>query len=424
MKLAKKIPDAKIETLDNGIRVVIEELPHLRSVSVGLVVGAGAVCEEKRNMGISHFIEHMMFKGTEKRSAFEIARELDSIGGKLNAFTGKEYTVYYAVVEDRHFKVATDVLSDMFLNSLFKEEEIDLERNVVLEEIKMYEDTPDEQIHDVFASTILQDHSLGNTILGSEITVGGIKRKDIKEYLQKAYTPENLIISVAGNIKKAEAIKFFNKTFKDLSGKSEIKIPPVPEIKKNIRLKSKKTEQVHLIIGSKGVAQTDEERYTFTLLDNILGGSMSSRLFQEIREKRALAYSIYSFNQGFKGAGIFNIYAGTRKENFEQVIELITQEMAKIKRDGITKDEMERAKEFVKGSMVLGLESSNNRMNYIAKSLFYYDRIIPIDEIFEKIDLVKAEDIVTIANKLFVDKYMNLAVIGDFEELPIKEIRI
>lgn len=422
--MKKPIPDAKIETLDNGIRIITEELPHLRSVSLGIIAGAGASLENKTNSGVSHFIEHMLFKGTDSRNAFQIASEIDGVGGKLNAFTGKEYTCYYAVVEDKHFGVAADVLSDMLLNSLFKEEDIALEKNVVLEEIKMYEDTPDEQIHDLFMSTALKGHSLGNPILGTEESVRNFNREAALSYMKSVYSPQNLIISVAGNITGDKAADLFSGYFGKVSGQNGLDAGAVPEMSPNIKLKSKNTEQVHFVVGTKGMRHTDDRKYALSLLDNLLGGTMSSRLFQEIREKRALAYSIHSFSQGFKNSGLFSVYAGTKKETFEQTLSLILEEFKKIKKGEINREELSRSKEYVKGSMVLALESSRNRMSYIAKSLFYHDRIVPIDEVVEKIDAVTFEDVTSIANELFVDKYLNLAVIGDLKKLPFKEIKV
>ena len=422
--MAKPIPDAEIVTLNNGIRIVVENIPHLRSVCIGLVAGAGTVQEDLKDSGISHFIEHMMFKGTAKRSAFDIASQIDGVGGKMNAFTGKEYTCYYAVVEDKHFGVAADVLSDMFLNSLFREEDIVLEKNVVLEEIRMYEDTPDEQIHDLFMATALKGHRLANPILGTQESVKGFARGSISAYMEKAYAPQNLIISVAGNISPKEACRTIEEMFSKKTGRNGISDGPEPKISANISLKTKKTEQVHFIVGTKGIRHTDDRKYILAILDNILGGSMSSRLFQEIREKRALAYSVHSFTQGYKNSGIFGVYAGTKKDTFMETFSLILAEIKKIKDGGISPEEADRAKEYVKGSMVLALESSRNRMSYIAKSLFYYGRIVPIDEVVEKIDAVTFEDVASIANELFVDKYLSLAVIGDLKELPFKEIRI
>ena len=417
-------PNAIINRLDNGIQIVTEELPHLRSASIGLVVGSGASSEEKDVMGISHFIEHMTFKGTEKRSAFQIVEELDNIGGKLNAFTGKEYTVFYAVVQDKHYGIAIDVLSDILLNSVHKDEEIELEKKVVLEEIKMYEDSPDEQIHDLFATTIFPEHHIGNTILGKEETVNAFSRDKIISYMKDNYTPDNLIVSVAGNIKTNEIIDSLNHAFSGYSGKLKGKDLGTPVIKHDIKLKTKKTEQVHLVIGTKSVPQTSSDRYVLSMIDNVMGGSMSSRLFQEIREKNALAYSVFTFNQGYRDIGFFEAYAGTSKENFEKVIQMILKEYSDIKRNGLKPEEIRRAKEFTKGSLVIGLESSNSRMNYIAKSLYYHKRVIPIDEIIENIDKVTNEDIIRVAVECFRQELLNMVVIGDLEELPIKKLEL
>lgn len=418
------IPNASIDILDNGIKVVIEEIPHLRSASLGLLIGSGSSSEEKAIMGLSHFIEHMTFKGTPKRTSFQIAQALDAIGGRLNAFTGKEYTVFYAVVEDKHFDIASDVLSDILLNSLHDPKEIEMEKNVVLEEIRMYEDTPDEQIHDLFASTILRNHGLGNITLGTEDTVRTFDRGKILTYMDSHYTPDNLIISVAGNISKDIVLKTFSGIFKGRAGKKTNGLSPVPAIIPAIKLKKKKTEQAHIVLGSKGCSQMDDDRYAFTLLDNILGGSMSSRLFQEVREKRGLAYSIYSFNQGFRNIGLFGVYAGTKKENTGQVVDLILKELSDIKKNGIKPDELSRAKEYIKGTMVLSLESSNSRMNYIAKSVYYYDKIVSVDDVIAKIDRVTNDDIIRLAGRHFSDDLMNLVVIADMDELPVKRIKI
>lgn len=419
-----QIPNAKKEILPNGITLLTEEIPSLRSVSLGLMVGAGSSVEKKEEMGISHFIEHTVFKGTSHRNALQIAQTLDNVGGKLNAFTSKEFTMYYAIVQDKHIDVALDLLSDIYLNPLFKEDDINLEKNVVLEEIRMYEDTPDEQIHDLFISTILHNHSFGNITLGEEKTVKSFNQENINTYRKKHYSADNLIISAAGNINQKEVKSEIYRIFSNISDKKENGLMPIPKITPNLALKKKETEQVHLLLGSKGVSQTDDDRYAFAVLDGSLGGSMSSRLFQEIREKRALAYSIYSFNQGFKEIGLFGIYAGIQKENFEKVINLILEQLKNIKKEGISKEELERSKENIKGSMVLALESSNSRMNYIAKSQFYYDKIITIDDIIKKIDKVTLDYIINLANKYFLDEYLNLAVIGDLEKLPFEKLSL
>lgn len=415
------VPFSKKVTLNNGLRILTEEIPSMRSVAMGILVGAGSGNETKEESGISHFIEHMTFKGTPKRTAYEIAHTLDAIGGKINAYTGKEYTIYYAVVLDKHIDIAIDVLCDILLNSLFNPQDIELEKGVVLEEIKMYEDTPDELIHDFFAEKILHGHPIGKPTIGLSETVKSIKREDILSYREKWYSPQNTIIALAGDISEnvIEKLKPYLETWK---GREIVPRPSLPEIKGSLNLKKKKTEQVHLCLGVKGVSQTDEDRYPYAVLDSILGGSMSSRLFQEVREKRGLAYSIFSTSSPFRHFGISYVYAGTSKENLKQVVDLILEQFRKIKKEGVKPEELERAREYLKGTLVLGMESTSSRMSWLAKSEFYYNRVMTIDEVFEKVDKVTQDDIIRLANQFFQDEYLTLAVIGDLEELPIKEI--
>jgi len=419
-----RLPNATTSILDNGITLLTEEIPTLRSVSMGLMCRVGSSSEAPEEIGISHFIEHLTFKGTQKRTATMIAQELDGVGGRLNAFTGKEFTVYYAIVQDKHIDVAADVLSDIFLNSKYEAADLNVERHVILEEIKMYEDAPDDQIHDIFTASMLPGSGFGNTTIGTEDTVKSLDRDKILRYREKYYTPQNLIISIAGNIKPKEAQKIVSASFSGYRGNFKTPDLEPAEPSPCIKLKKKKTEQVHLIIGANGVSQTDPDRYAFSLLDNVLGGSMSSRLFQEIREKRGLAYSVFSFNHGFKNAGLCGVYAGTRKENFEKTVELILDEIRKIKKDGITKEEYERSREFIKGSLVLSLEASNSRMNYMARSHFYFGQVLTIDEVLGKIDAVTPDKIMEMAARHYDNKQLSLVVIGDFDELPIKKIEV
>jgi predicted Zn-dependent peptidase len=364
----------------------------------------------------------MTFKGTQKRSAFEIAHALDAVGGKMNAYTSKEVTVFYAVVLDKHIDVAIDVLCDILLNSTFDSQHMETEKSVVLEEIKMYEDTPDELVHDFFAEKILHGHPIGKPTIGLNETVKSIQRGDILDYRKRWYAPENAIVSLAGAIPPNVADKL-RPYLESWSGKNLTAPETLPTIKGSINLKKKKTEQVHLCLGVKGPSQTDEDRYPYAILDNILGGSMSSRLFQEVREKRGLAYSIFSTSSPFRHFGIAYVYAGTSKENLAQVIDLVLEQFTKIKKEGVTKEELEKARENLKGTLVLGLESTSSRMSWLAKSQFYYDRIMTIDEIFEKVDKVANDDIIRLANEFFRDEYLTLAVIGDMERLPVKELR-
>jgi predicted Zn-dependent peptidase len=415
------IPQAKKLVLPNGMRILKEEIPSLRSVAMGILVGVGSGDELPPQAGISHFIEHMLFKGTEKRSAYEIAHALDAVGGKMNAYTGKEMTVYYAVVLDKHIDISIDVLSDMFLHSVFDPKEMETEKAVVLEEIKMYEDTPDELIHDYFAEKILHGHPLAQPTIGHAATITAIQREDIMSYCRKFYSPQNVIISLAGDLPE-NIDDLLLPYFSALQGEASPSSTLVPEMKGTLSLRPKKTEQTHLCLGVRGPAQADDERYAFGIIDNILGGSMSSRLFQEVREKRGLAYSIFSHHNPFRNFGITYVYAGTSKENLRQVVDLVLEQFSKIKKEGLSKEEIEKGKEFIKGTTVLSLESTSARMSWMAKSEFYFNRVITVDEVFNKIDLVTEDDILRLANKYFREEYLTLAVIGDLDRLPFEEL--
>lgn len=415
-----EIPNAQKTILENGVKVITEDISGLRSTAIGILIKSGSGDELPKEEGLTHFIEHMAFKGTLKRSAFKIAQEIDAIGGKINAYTSKEYTVYYSVVLDKHIDIAIDVLSDIFLNPLLKEEDIQLEKGVILEEINMYEDTPDELIHDLFIDTILHGHPKGKPTLGTKETVSSFKKDSFLKYRERLYKPDNVVIAAAGSLNHEtilnKVLKFFNK----FDGKGIVSNPPTPLISSELKVKNKKTEQVHLCLGTKGLGQLDDNRFTLSILDTILGGSMSSWLFQEIREKRGLAYSVYSTSSAFLDFGVFYVYAGTDKKNTDQIIGLILEQFKKMKKEGISKEELSWAKEHLKGQLVLGLESSSSRMSYIAKSEFYHNRIISFDEIFNKIDKVTSDDIIILANECFKNEFLTLAIIGDLENHKFK----
>ncbi|MDI6731188.1 MAG: pitrilysin family protein [Candidatus Margulisbacteria bacterium] len=411
------IPDAKTTVIENSLTLVTEEIASLRSVAMGVLVGTGSGSESEKESGISHFIEHMLFKGTTKRSAYDIAHALDAVGGKINAYTGKEFTMYYAVVLDKHIDVAIDVLSDIVVNSLYDDDAIELEKGVVLEEIKMYEDTPDELIHDYFAEKILHGHTLAKPIIGNEESVRAISRGEILNYLDRSYGPQNTVIALAGAVPK-DIVSRISKAFAGYKGIGVRGQYEIPQIKGGQYLKKKKTEQVHLCLGTKGVSQIEDDRYPYAVLDNILGGSMSSHLFQEVREKRGLVYSIYSTSSPFRDFGLSYVYAGTSAGSLEQVINLILLEFSQLKKEGISLAELDKARENLKGSLVLGLESTSSRMSWLAKSQMYHNRVQTIDEVFEKVDKVTNDDIIRMANDYFKDEYLTLAVIGDLGELP------
>ncbi len=416
------IPEHKKTVLDNGLTLLTERISEMRSVAMGIFACVGSGSESDEIAGLSHFVEHMAFKGTPKRNAFQIASEFDAIGGKNNAYTSKEITNYYAVVLDKHLDTAVDILSDIFLNSLYDPKEMELEKGVIVEEIKMYEDTPDELIHDLFTEMIYHGHPLGRPTIGSEKTVRSLTRNDIIDYMKTHYTPDNVIISLAGNVEHDEALKLIEPYFSKMSGRRNNPKQPSPTVKKGSLLRQKKTEQVHICLGCGGPSQNSDDRYAFSVLDTVFGGSMSSRLFQEVREKRGLAYAIYSYNASLKNDGLYVVYAGTSKNTFRQVIDITLDEIKKLKKNGLTKEEMARAKEHIKGSLVLGLESTSSRMGWLARSQFLYGRIVTVEEIFDAVDKVTSDDIIKTANRYLKDDEMSLTVIGDIKESEMPKI--
>ncbi len=403
-------------TLDNGLRIVTEHIPYVKSVSIGIWVEAGSRKENEQNNGVSHFIEHMLFKGTKNRSAKEIAEAIDNIGGQINAFTSKECTCYYAKVLDSHIDVAIDVLSDMFFNSLFDKDEITKEKSVICEEIKMYEDSPEDLVHDLLSQTIFNDNSLSFPILGSEETLNRIAREDLISYYENFYIPSNTVISIAGNFDFRETIKLIKKYFGEWTpnyGITEKYNKPI--IHHNISKKKKDIEQLHFCIGTEGIPQGQDDLYALLILNNIFGGSMSSRLFQEIREDRGLVYSIYSYPSSYKDTGIFTIYAALNPNYFVEVIDIIIDNINKIKKEYLTEDEIYKSKEQLKGNYILGLESTSSRMTSIGKSELLFGKIVSPQEIASKIDSVELKDIINVTNRIFDNSKYNVAYVGKFD---------
>jgi len=405
------------ELLKNGIRIVTEEIPYVNSVSIGLWIKAGSRYESIENNGISHFIEHMLFKGTKKRSAKEIANSIDKIGGQLNAFTSKECTCLYAKVLDAHFDIALDVLADMFFNSNFDHEDIEKEKGVVLEEINMYEDSPEDLVHDLFSQTVWSGNSLGMPVLGTESSLGNLKREKILDYFNNNYIPQNIVISVVGNIKHTDAVKNVRDYFeKSKPGNREAIQTLTPNFEPEYMFKNKLTEQVHLCMGFVGVDIKSEAYYPMLILNNIFGGAMSSRLFQKIREDRGLAYSVFSYPSSFVDCGLFSIYAGSKPGNLKSVAELIMEEITILKEKGITEEELYDSKEQLKGSYILGLESTSGRMISIGKSELILKRVYTPAEILEKIDKVDIESTNKVINYIFDKRNMGAAVIGSMKK--------
>lgn len=399
-------------TLPNGVRIVTEQIPHVRSVSLGIWVGAGSRDEDEANSGIAHFIEHMLFKGTGKRSAKEIAETLDAVGGQLNAFTSKEYTCYYAKVLDEHLDIAVDLLSDMFFNSLFKEEDVEKEKNVIIEEIKMYEDAPDEIVHDLFAGTLWSGHALGRPVIGTEEIIKSLKRDDLLQFKEQFYSPASIVVAAAGSISHEKIVEKLAPLFGTIEPVSRVRNYSAPDPHSRTQVRKKDTEQVHLCIGTPGLPMDHHNVYTLHILNSILGGGISSRLFQEIREERGLAYSVFTYHSSYRDAGLFSIYAGLSKNNLAEVISLIIREMKDFRDNGITAEELVRAREQLKGSMYLGLENVSNRMTRIGKSELCLNRAVTVEEAVDKINSVTLEGVKNLSGELFKNSNLVISSIG------------
>ena len=405
------------EVLSNGVRVVTENISYVQSVALGIWVNVGSRDEEVELHGISHVIEHMLFKGTATRTAQQIADEIDMIGGDINAFTSKENTCYYVRVLSEHVLVALDVLSDMFHHSLIDTEELAREQNVILEEIKRRDDEPDDLVHDVFTEILWPEHPLGKSVIGTSETVSALKSQDLKDYIAKKYTPDSIVIAVAGNCNHDEIVSMVQQKFGALAGaQCEWRSPTSsPSATKAVKYIAKPIEQVNLVMGVAGYSQLSEEKYAVSVLDNVLGGSMSSRLFQEVREKRGLAYSVGSFTQSFCEGGYLGIYAGTGADTAQEVIAVCHEEVQKMLASGITAKELIRAKNQFRGGIVMGQESMSSRMMRIGRNELVYNRVIPIPEIMECVESVTLEDVARVAEFLFRGKEFAMATVGPFE---------
>jgi predicted Zn-dependent peptidase len=398
--------------LDNGIRVISESLPYSNSVSIGIWVANGSRHERRESNGIAHFIEHLLFKGTSRRSAIEIAREIDSVGGVLNAFTSREYVCYYAKVLDKYLPRAIDLLVDIFLNSLFEHDEIEKERRVVLQEISMMEDTPDDYIHDIFHQHFWKDHPLGMSILGDEESVNSLSRDTIISYMNSMYKAEDIIISAAGNLDHGNLLALLNGLFEAVPLGNGRDVCGVPRYEKRFAMIDRDLEQVHMCLGLKGVSQSHPRRFDAFILNTILGGGMSSRLFQEIREKRGLAYSVYSYMSSHSDAGSLVVYAGSSPENYPDAIEITLNELGRYKYEPVSLAELDAAKEQLKGNLLLSLESSDNRMTKLAKNEIYFGGYQSIADIISGFDAVTVESIMQLGNDLFNDNYLTLVLMG------------
>lgn len=402
--------------LPNGVRLLTEWVPYVDSVSAGIWIEAGARDEDPSRLGTSHFLEHMLFKGTASRSARQIADEMDSLGGHLNAFTDKEFTCYYAKVLGEHLPMALDVVSDMVLNSVLDPTEIAREKNVLLEEIKRHQDTPEDEVHDLLAQTIWKGHKLGNAVVGDRSVVKNMTREDLLAYMGDFYRPDSFVITAAGNVDHRQFVDLVSAEFGALAGKRPVRQRSGVTPHLEVHLKDKSTEQVHFCLGTEGCNQHSEDKYALAAVDSILGGGMSSRLFQEIRESRGLAYAIGSYSASYSEAGLFAVYGGTSVDHVRTVIDLTRNECETISRSSVTDDELERAKNQIRGALVLGQESMSNRMSRLAKSELYFGRIIRMEEIIDAILNVTKDDVARVASRLFQDSKFAIAAIGPFKK--------
>ena len=402
--------------LPNGAKVLSERVPYLDSVSVGVWALVGARDEDEDRVGTSHFVEHMLFKGTDHRSGRQIADEMDSLGGNLNAFTDKEFTCFYARILAEHLPKALDIISDMILCSTFDPQEMEREKNVVAEEIKRHRDTPEDRVHDQLAKLLWKGHPIANSVIGSDAVIRDLTRTRLIDYMAEFYRPNAILVSAAGNVDHARLVDMVVETFGELAGSRSVRVASDVEAHSGTDLADKTTEQVHFCLGTEGFAQKRMEKYALAVIDSTLGGGMSSRLFQEIRENRGLAYAIGSYSASYREAGLFAVYGGTSVQNFERVMDLTQSICESIGRDSVTEEELTRAKNQIRGALVLGQESMSNRMSRLAKSEIYFGRIIRLDEIVNTITQVSREDVAKVASQLFMDSRFALAAIGPFKK--------
>jgi predicted Zn-dependent peptidase len=414
------VRDIEATTLKNGIRVISEEMPHVRSVSLGVWIKTGSRRETSAENGISHFIEHMLFKGTENRSAEDIARSVDSIGGGLDAFTAKEMVSYSTKVLDEHLPLAFDVLADMVRHPLFRAEDIEKEKGVILEELKMEADSPDYLVHEIFSSNFWKDHPLGKPILGTRETVKKYDREMLQSFYSSVYAPANMLITAAGNLSHERMLALVREHFEDVAPGKPLGADPVPGTHARIALRNKKAlEQVHMCLGVPSYPLPHEERFACYVMNTLLGGGMSSRLFQNIRERQGLAYAVFSELNPYRDTGCLSIYAGTSIESAPKVVQSILKEFRQLKQQTVNDEELRRAKDHLKGSLMLSLESTGSRMSNLARQEMYFSRFFTLDELVESIELVTADDVQRIAQTFFDPKQIALTVLGNLENFKI-----
>ncbi len=406
--------------LPNGLRILTEAIPAMRSVSFGIWVGVGSRDETPARAGVSHFLEHLLFKGTKTRSAMDISASIEAVGGETNAFTTKEYTCYYARVLDADAPLAIDVMCDLVVDSVLAPSDVETERGVILEEIAMHDDEPGDEVHDLFAAAMYgEDSPLGRLISGTAETITPMTRKQIESFYRNRYVPSNMVVSAAGNLDHAKVVKLVRDAFADhgLSSPAGDTPPAIAATKfrkPSVIVRDKDTEQAHLVLGCEGFGRTDPRRFALGVLNNSLGGGMSSRLFQEIREKRGLAYSVYSYASQYADSGLFAVYAGCAPGKVEEVLDLVKTELARTAVEGLTEAEVIRGKGMMKGSLVLGLEDTGSRMSRLGKGELLYDDMLSVDDLLARVDAVTVEEVRELAAELLT-RPLSLALVGPFD---------
>jgi predicted Zn-dependent peptidase len=401
---------------DNGLRILTETSPLFPSATVGIWVTGSTLEETDETRGLSHFVEHILFKGTATRSAQDIVTAVEAVGGYINAFTDREYACYYVKVLAEHTELAVDILCDMVSNPALRFEDIQLEKDVVIEEIKGWEDTPEDMVMDVFAETIWKDSPLGKNILGTTDTVGGFTPDTVRSFIQQHYTPDNVIVAAVGSIKHERIVDLVMQRLGHLQGQAHKSPNGVPVVQADVRLVPKKTEQVHFCVGTRGYSQDEANKYPASLLDTILGGGGSSRLFQEVREKRGLVYGIGTCSASYKPAGYFAVSASSTVKNAEKVARLVAKEFRDVKKSGVTEEELARAKAQYKGGVLMGQENSSTRLWRLARAEMYFGRFITVKEVLRDVEKVKLDDVARVAYEMFDDQLINVAAVGPFEE--------
>ncbi len=408
----------RLTELDSGERIISERLDHVRSAAVGYWIGAGSRDEEPAEAGVTHFIEHLLFKGTERFSALEIAEIFDGLGGELNAATSREHTLVYARIPDHHLETAVDVMSDMIFKPAFAE--LDSEREVVLEEIAMYDDAPQELVHDLIADAVFGDHPLGRPVIGTSEVISSIPREAIARYHDTMYVPGNIVVAAAGNIEHDQVVELVSRALERRSaagGDTTNLRPPLVQVPPpRLRFQQKDTEQYHVCLAAPGISRSDRRRFAASLLDAILGGSASSRLFQEIREKRGMAYAVYSFVSQYTDTGQIGIYLGTREDNLGDALAITAEQIADIAGGNLPARELSRAKENIKGRVLLSMESTSTRMNRLGKSLITDSELLSVDRIVAEIEAVDAESVCELAAALLAPERLSAACIGPSHE--------